>query len=129
MRRPNAVVATEPRPQLTWGLTVGGVGQNRSLHNHRLASSFAALRQPTGQAFCKALWREAKTGFDFAVGDGQRIVKLRSVGEVAHAELVQPFERAGAPLAANHYLHRKFLRVHFTELTIARRQQGAPSNC
>jgi len=108
---------------------ITGVVQNRTLHHHRLAFTFATLREPCGQAFCEELRRQTKTGFDFAVGDGQRIVKLRSVGEVAHAELVQPFERAGAPLAANHYLHRKFLRVHFTELTIARRQQGAPSNC
>ena len=84
-----------------------------------MALAFAALGQPGGQAFGKFLWGETKTGFDFAVGQRQCIVKLGGVSEVAHAELVQPLQRAGPALAANHHIHREFLSVHEEKFSIA----------
>jgi hypothetical protein len=42
----------------------------------------------------------------------QGVVKLRGICEIAHAKLIQPFQRAGAPLFANHDLYTEFLGVH-----------------
>ena len=61
--------------------------------------AFSTLVQPSSKAFCKALWRNAKTGLHFAFGDGQCIVKFRCIGEISHAELIEPIERTCLPLA------------------------------
>src|SRR5258708_7136348 len=57
-------------------------------NDHRLALALAALREPRGQPIRKSLRRQPKTGFNFSVAYRQRIVELRGVGEIAHAELV-----------------------------------------
>src|SRR5712692_7018684 len=64
------------------------------LHDYGPAFAFAALREPRGQAFGKALGRKSKTRFDLAFADRKRVVKVRGVGEIAHAELIEPIERA-----------------------------------
>src|SRR6266849_4404330 len=87
------------------------------LHDYGPAFAFAALREPRGQAFGKALGRKSKTRFDLAFADRKRVVKVRGVGEIAHAELIEPIERAGAALAANHNIHFEFLGVHAAIIT------------
>ena len=82
------------------------------MHEDRLAFAFAALREPRPQAFGEALRSEAVAGFDFAGSDGERVVKVGGVGEIAHAELIEPFERAGAGFAADDHVDVEFLRVH-----------------
>jgi hypothetical protein len=77
-----------------------------------LAFAFAALGQPGGEAFGEALGSEAETGFEAAVGEGQGVVEIGGVGEIAHGELIEPFEGTGAALAVDEYLDLKFLGVH-----------------
>jgi len=81
------------------------------------------LRQPCCQPIGKALRRESKARFHFAIGHWQRIVKLRGVGEIAHAKLVQPLQRADPAFSANHHLHQKLLRVHGISLSFVRTGQ------
>jgi hypothetical protein len=82
------------------------------VHHHRLAFAFAALRKPGGEALGEAFGSEPEAGFDSAVSDGQGVVKFRGVGEVAHAKLIEPFERAGAGFAADDNLYFESLCVH-----------------
>jgi hypothetical protein len=92
----------------------------RDLNHNRAAFAFAALREPRAEAFRKTLGREAKAGFDLAVAHWKGIVKIGGVGEVAHAELIEPIERAGAALAANQDVHFEFLGVHEPIITSRR---------
>jgi len=89
----------------------------RDPHNNRLPLAFASLRKPRPQALGKSLRRQAKTGFDNAIRNWQSIVKIRGIREVPHAELIQPFEWAGAALPANHDIDFEFLCVHSTIIT------------
>ena len=82
------------------------------MHEDRLAFAFAALREPRPQAFGEALRSEAVAGFDFAGSDGERVIKIGGVGEIAHAELIEPIEGTGASLTANHHVDFEFLCVH-----------------
>jgi hypothetical protein len=82
------------------------------LYDYGLAFAFAALRQPCGETFSKPFRSKAKTGFDLAIGDGKSIVKVGGVGEIAHAKLVEPIERADASCAAYHNVDMEFLCVH-----------------
>ena len=82
------------------------------MHNYWLACTFSTLREPCAETFSKALGREAEACFQEAVGHRQRVVKIRRIGEIAHAELIKPFQRAGLALSANHQKHLKFLDVH-----------------
>ena len=77
-----------------------------------LAFAFPTLGEPGGKAFGKTLGSEAKAGFEAAIGGRECVVKVGGVGEIAHGELIEPFERTRAPLPANHHFHLKFLRVH-----------------
>ena len=77
-----------------------------------LAFAFAALREPGGEAFGETFGSEAEAGFDFSVGDGERVVEVGGVGEIAHTKLVEPIERAGAGSAADNYIYVEFLCVH-----------------
>jgi hypothetical protein len=86
--------------------------QRCDLHCYRLAFTFATLREPRAQTFSKALRSQTEAGFDLAIRDRQSVVEFGGVGEIAHAELIEPFERAGLGLAANHDSHIKFLCVH-----------------
>ena len=79
---------------------------------HRLTLAFTTLREPSRQAFSETFWGEAKTSFDLAIGDRKGIVKFGRVSEVAHAELIQPFERAELRLAPNDHVYVEFLCVH-----------------
>ena len=82
-----------------------------------LAFAFAALGEPGGEAFGETLWSQAKTGFEAAVGEGEGVVEVRGVREIAHRKLIEPFERTGSALAANEDVDLEFLCVH--EIRIA----------
>jgi len=82
------------------------------VYRYGLAFALATLRQPGRKAFGEPLGSEAETGFDLAIGDGKRVVKIGGVCEIAHAELIEPIERAGARLSANDYIDVEFLGVH-----------------
>jgi hypothetical protein len=83
-----------------------------------LAFAFAALGKPGGEAFGEAFRSEAVTGFDAAIGDGESVVEFSGVCEIAHAELVEPIERAGLSFAANEEFDRELLRVHASILAL-----------
>ncbi len=83
-----------------------------NLHLNGLAFAFAALREPRAEAFGKTFGGEAEAGFDFSVGDGKRVVEVGGVGEIAHAKLIEPIERAGAGGAVDDYVYVEFLCVH-----------------
>lgn len=85
-----------------------------------VAVAFAALGEPGGKAFGEALGSEAKTCFEAAIGDGESVVKVGGVGEVAHGELVQPLYRAGATLAVDDDVDLEFLGVHEAMIAVAR---------
>jgi len=85
---------------------------SNDLHEHGLAFAFAALREPRAEAFGEAFGGEAEAGFHFSIGDGKRVIEIGGVGEVAHAELIEPIERAGAGSAADDYVYVEFLCVH-----------------
>ena len=84
-----------------------------------MSLTFAALREPGGKALGKALRGEAEAGLDGTVGHGERFVKIGGVGEISHAELVEPLERTRAAFAANQNIHMELLRVHKSESTTA----------
>jgi hypothetical protein len=92
------------------------------LNDDRIALAFAALHEPCGEAFGETFWREAKAGFDFAVGNGESVIKFGGVGKVAHAELIEPIERAGAGFAADDYVDVEFLGVHERKIGDAARR-------
>jgi hypothetical protein len=81
-------------------------------HFNGLAFSFAALCEPGAQALCEALGRQAEACLHLPFADGQRVVKLRGVGEISHTKLIEPLLRAGASLPAYHHVYFEFLRVH-----------------
>ena len=78
----------------------------------RLAFAFAALGEPGGEALGETLRREAVAGFDAAVGDGERVVEIGGVREIAHAKLVEPIERAGLFLTEDDDVDGELLGVH-----------------
>ncbi len=82
------------------------------MYRYGMAFALATLRQPGGKAFGEAFGSEAETGFDLAIGDGKGVVKVSRVCEIAHAELIEPIERAGARFSANDYIDVEFLGVH-----------------
>lgn len=82
------------------------------MNAHGLAFTFAALGEPGGEAFGEAFWSEAEAGFQASVGDGESVVELGGVREVAHAELIEPVERAGFTLTVDEDIDLKFLGVH-----------------
>jgi hypothetical protein len=69
---------------------------------HGLAFAFSALRQPSAETLCKALRSDAKAGFYLTFGKWQGVIKFRGIGEIPHAELIQPLQRANSPLSTNH---------------------------
>lgn len=89
--------------------------QNFHFNLDRLAFAFAALGQPGGEAFGETLGGEAKAGFEATVGEGKGVVEVGGVGEIAHGELIEPFERAGAALTADEDVDLEFLGVHGIE--------------
>jgi hypothetical protein len=85
---------------------------------HGLPLAFATLREPRAQSFRKTLRFDAKTRFDAPFGNGQSIVEVGRVGEIAHAKLIEPLDRANPRRSGNHHGHIKFLRVHVEQFSI-----------
>lgn len=79
---------------------------------HRLSQSLAAPREPGGHGFREAFGFYAGAGFEEAVGKRERIVKFSLTGEVAHTEIIQPIERAGATLGTHDDLDAELLSEH-----------------
>ena len=77
-----------------------------------LDMALAALREPGREGRGKALRCSAEADFHATLGGGEGVIELGGIGEVAHAELIQPLERAGSPLPCNDDVHGQFLRVH-----------------
>jgi hypothetical protein len=84
---------------------------------YRLASAFAALREPRTERFGVSLRLHAKAGFDASIGDGKHIIEFGGVREVSHAEAIEPIERTKLALAGDNNFNREFLRVHFASIT------------
>jgi len=82
------------------------------MYDDRLAFAFATLREPRAQSFRKPLRSKTKAGFNLAIGERQSVVEFGGVGEITHAKLIEPFERARLGLTADHDIHVKFLCVH-----------------
>jgi len=96
-------------------LAQGGLWLDRQrcdFYDYRLTFAFATLREPCAQAFRKPFRSQTKASFNLAIGNGQSVIEFGGIGEIAHAELVEPLERARLGLTANHNIHVKFLCVH-----------------
>ena len=79
------------------------------------------------RAFGETFGSEAVAGFDAAVGDGERVVEIGGVGEIAHAELVEPIVRAGPFLAEDDDVDGELLRVHasiLASLDLSKRREA-----
>ena len=96
--------------------------QLRYFDEDALAFAFAALGEPGGEAFGEPFGREAVAGFDAAVGDGESVVEIGGVGEIAHTELVEPIEGAGLFVAENDDVDGELLRVHASILAVSGRK-------
>ena len=77
-----------------------------------LAVSLAALGEPGGERRGQALRFDTVAGLERPIAGGQRVVEFGRAGEIAHAETIQPIERAGTPLAPYNHLHLELLNVH-----------------
>jgi hypothetical protein len=77
-----------------------------------LPTSFATLRKPIAQFFGKVLWIYAKARLEPSIAGRQRIVKIRGICEVAHAEAIEPIKRTRLPLAIDHHIDSQLLCVH-----------------
>jgi len=63
----------------------------------RLEIAFAA--EPILHGRLEAIEGDAVAGFEQAIGNGQRVVEDRIIGEVAHGEVVDPGNGAGVGCA------------------------------
>src|SRR2546423_3870906 len=74
----------------------------------------------------------SKAGFDFAFPDRKSVIEFSRVGEVSHAELVEPFQRTWLALSANQQLNLKSLDVHrghhITVISVRFCSAGAQNN-
>ena len=93
--------------------------QLRYFDEDGLAFAFAALCEPSCEAFGKTSGGKAEAGLDAAIGDRERIVEIGGVGEIAHAELVEPVERTRLFLAEDDDIDRELLRVHASILALS----------
>jgi len=84
----------------------------RDFDANGLSLALSPLREPSRESFGETFWREAEARLDEARGNGEGIVEFGGIGEVAHAELVEPFERTETALAANQDIHFEFLSIH-----------------
>jgi hypothetical protein len=96
------------------------------LDEYRLAFAFATLGKPSRETFGKTFRSEAVAGFYAAIGDRKRVVKIGGIGEIAHAELVQPIEGTGFSLAANENVDGELLRVHASILASVHSREAVP---
>src|SRR5258708_34206747 len=74
-------------------------------------SQVALLSEPVLHRGLKAIERHASADFEASVRDGQGIVENLVVGEVAHREVVDPFDRTGLQIPIPAILHVDFSAV------------------
>lgn len=86
-------------------------------HFYRLAFALTALRKPCCQSIGVAIGLDAKAGFDAAIGNGEHIIKFGGVGEISHAETIEPIERTRLAISGDDDFNGKFLRVHSASIT------------
>ena len=96
--------------------------QLRYFDDDGLAFASTALGEPGGEAFGETFGGEAVAGLNAAVGDGKSVVEIGGVGEIAHAELVEPIEGAGLFVTKNDDVDGELLRVHASILAGGRRE-------
>jgi len=89
--------------------------------------TLSALRKPGSEALRKTLRSDPEAHFNRPLADWQGIVELRGIGEVAHAELIEPFQRTCSPLSLYHQLYSEFLRVHVVMIAYGVRPRDNPS--
>lgn len=121
LREAASTTATEVRRQPAAGFRKPAL-QLRHFDEDGLAFALAALGEPGGEAFGETLGGEAVAGLDAAVGDGESVVEIGGVGEIAHAELVEPIEGAGSFVTKNDDVDGELLRVHASILAGRRRE-------
>jgi hypothetical protein len=92
---------------------LGGIARlGGNFHLNGLAGAFASLGEPGAESGRKAFGGNVEASLEPAIGGGQGVVKFGLAGEIAHAEAVEPVERARAALAAYDDLDDEFLGVH-----------------
>ena len=111
LREAAPTTATEVRRQPAAGFRKPAL-QLRHFDEDGLAFALAALGEPGGEAFGETFGGEAVAGLDPAVSDGESVVEIGEVSEIAHAELVEPIERAGLFLAEDDDVDGELLGVH-----------------
>src|SRR5271156_1576412 len=79
---------------------------------YRLAVALPAFCEPLAHGLRQALRIYCEACFEPPVGGRQRVVKFRRASEIPHAETIQPIERRGAPLVANHQFRLQLARIH-----------------
>jgi hypothetical protein len=89
-------------------------------HFYRLSFAFAALRKPRRESFGIPCGLHSKTGLDFSLRDGKDIIKFSGISEIAHAETIQPIERARFSFARDFDFNGEFLCVHGASITSPR---------
>jgi hypothetical protein len=77
-----------------------------------VAVPLATLGEPITEGGGETRRIDAQAGFEEAVGSGESVVELGGAGEVAHAEGVEPFERAGLSFSGDEDFRDQFSRVH-----------------
>jgi hypothetical protein len=86
----------------------GGV----NFDDDEVAVPLSTLAEPITEGGGETRRIDAQAGFEAAVGSGESVVELGGAGEVAHAEGIDPFERAGFSFSGDEDFHAQFSRVH-----------------
>ena len=89
-----------------------------------MAFAFSALREPGGQTFGKSFGSEAKTGLQLASSSREGVIEVGRVGEISHAELIEPIKGARFAFATNKNLNMEFLGVHGLRIAPLGRKAG-----
>jgi hypothetical protein len=99
------------RAQLSAPKLAEGHNQSGILGQITLAS------KPVFHCIPKLIERHIRSNFQQSIGHRQRVVKNGRVGEVAHAEIVDPFQRAGLKLPSVLVFHADFPGEHTLDLS------------
>ncbi len=91
-------------------ITMKTIGQGQ--HQPGIFGQIALAAKPVFHRVPKLIERNMRSNFQATVGYRQRVVKNRRVGEVAHAEIVEPFQRAGMELPFVLVFHADFSGKH-----------------
>lgn len=88
-------------------------GADQSLQNQRRSLGQIALTaKPVFHGIFQLRKRHLGSNFNLPIGNRESIVKDACVGEITHAEAVQPLQRAGMTLAVLFVFHADFAGEH-----------------